>query len=161
MPSYPKTLIVRHRRENKKKCTLQPIIDRLDCHFVTYPGCTLQNLDNYILLGFEGPELSIEDIGKGIILIDGTWKKASIMQRELFDGRKIEMRSLPKNIFTAYPRRQADCSNPEQGLASIEALYVAYKLMARPSDDLLCDYYWRDAFLEKNETLFSKPLFWS
>ncbi|MCH9631880.1 MAG: hypothetical protein S4CHLAM6_01980 [Chlamydiae bacterium] len=154
MLDHPQTLIVRHRRENKKKCSLQPIVGRQDCHFFTYPGCSLPHLENHILLGFDGLEISKADCNKGIILIDGTWKRAEIMEKELFDLKKVQVRSLPKNIYTAYPRRQPDCSNPELGLASIEALYVAYWLMERDVSGLLDGYYWKDLFLEKNKDFF-------
>ncbi len=154
MFDYPQTFIVRHRRENKKKCSLQPILGRKDCQFFTYPGCILPNLENHILLGFDGPEISKADCSKGIILIDGTWKRAEIMEKELFSCKKVQVRSLPKNIYTAYPRRQPDCSNPELGLASIEALYVAYWLMERDLEGLLDGYYWKDFFLEENKYFF-------
>lgn len=145
-----KTLIIRHRKENKKKCTLEPIRHRPDCIFLNYPGCQLPNLEGYILLSFEGPPLSKKDTNQGIILVDGTWNKACLMEKQLFQNQNIKRRSLPSNLVTAYPRKQTGCSNPDQGLASIEALYVAYLILGKDATHLLDHYYWKEAFLEKN-----------
>ena len=67
----------------------------------------------------------------------------------------IEKRCIPGGFRTAYPRRQNDCPNPEEGLASIEALYIAYILMGRDPTGLLDNYHWKDLFLEKNRKLLS------
>lgn len=152
--SYPNTILIRHRKENKKKCSLEPIKGRRDCLFLSYPNTKLPDIKNYVLLGFEGKTLSKEDQAKGIILLDGTWAKASIMEKELFKGFKIERRTLPSHFKTAYPRKQTGCDLPEQGLASIEALYIAYYLLERDTSNLLDHYYWKEQFLKKNETLF-------
>lgn len=149
-----KTILIRHKRENKKKCSLEPIFHREDCIFLSYPGCKLPDVQNYVLLSFEGPLLSEKDRGFGLILLDGTWKRAVQMEKELFNNFKVERRSLPSTFKTAYPRRQLDCKNPEQGLASIEALYIAYLLTKRDAKGLLDNYYWKDLFLERNKELF-------
>ena len=56
-------------------------------------------------------------------------------------------RSLPKDIVTAYPRKTPDGSDPSNGLASVEALYMARLLMGDRDDTLLDDYYWKTKFL--------------
>lgn len=151
---YQPTLIIRHRRENKKKCTLQPIIHRTDCQFLRYPSCKLPNTDSHFLLSFDGPALSEKDQHLGIILLDGTWKRAACMYTQLFKGRQIEKRSLPQHFVTAYPRRQLDCDDPDRGLASIEALYLAYKLLGREDESLLNGYHWKEQFLQNNLVFF-------
>lgn len=155
--TYPKTLIVRHKRENKKKCSLEPIVGREDCQFISYPGCTLPDLKNYLMLSFDGPVLSEKDQGRGILLIDGTWKLAGVMEAQLFKGMNIETRSLPK-AFTAYPRCQLDCPEPGSGLASIEALYLTYLILKRDATKLLDHYYWKEKFLLLNQDLFNLTL---
>lgn len=155
----PLTLLVRHRQENKKKCSLEPIKERSDCLFLNYPSCELPPLDHYVLLSFEGPLLSKNDYDKGLILIDGTWKKASVMERQLFKEIPILKRSLPIEFITAYPRRQPDCQNPDQGLASIEALYVAYLILKRDPAGLLDRYFWKNHFLEKNRQALARYSF--
>lgn len=147
--TFPPTIILRHRRENLKKCSLRGLESREDMHFFTYPKDTLPNLDGYIMLSFDGVELSRSDADKGLFLIDATWRYAEVMQRSVLSkSRKLEVRSLPPNIKTAYPRRQDDCHEPERGLASVEALYVAYLLMGRDPKEILDTYHWREGFLQ-------------
>jgi pre-rRNA-processing protein TSR3 len=51
---------------------------------------------------------------------------------------------------TAYPRISKQGTDPDNGLASIEALYVAYHVLGRPTDGLLDRYHWAKLFLELN-----------
>jgi pre-rRNA-processing protein TSR3 len=143
----PKTLILRHRRENLKKCSLQPLLGHPDFLFLTYPKDPLPNLSRYVLLKMGAPLLTVEDREKGIFLIDGTWRLASVMERRCIP---VEERSLPCYFRTVYPRRQTLCPEPEQGLASIEALFLAYSILQRPVEGLLDRYFWRDLFLKTN-----------
>lgn len=150
MFSFPPTIILRHRRENLKKCTLRGLETREDMLFFTYPKDTLPDLSSYVLLTLDGPVLSEEDADKGIFLIDGTWRYASLMFNQLPKPHLFCYRSLPSHYQTAYPRRQLDCPDPERGLASIEALFMAYKALGRDLEGLLDNYHWKEAFLQKN-----------
>ena len=155
--TYPETIIVRHRRENLKKCSLLGLEKRSDCRFFSYPQCVrtgLGDLDSYCLLDFEGPILSLADSKVGLVLLDGTWRYAEKMKMLIPHVSSLPRRSLPPGYQTAYPRRQEDCEIPSRGLASVEALYIAYSLVGRPTEGLLDSYYWKDAFLEKNRSLF-------
>lgn len=149
MFTFPPTLILRHRRENLKKCSLRGLEGREDLRFFTYPKDPLPDLSSYVLLTLDAPELSKEDRGKGLFIIDGTWRYAETMRRQLSRPHRFEMRSLPPTCTTAYPRRQDD----ERGLASVEALYVAYCILQRESLGLLNHYYWQEDFLIKNAHL--------
>lgn len=150
MTSFPPTLILRHRRENLKKCSLRGLESRPDLRFFTYPKDQLPDLSGYILLTLDAPLLSAADKSQGIFLIDGTWRYAEIMERMLPKPHLFQMRSLPPHFQTAYPRRQEDCANPQCGLASVEALYLAYILLDRDATGLLDNYYWKKEFLNKN-----------
>lgn len=151
---FPPTIILRHRKENLKKCSLRGLENRPDCLFFTYPQqARLPDLSNYFLLALDAPSLSQADQDKGIFLIDGTWRYAELMQRQLPKPHLFQKRSLPSHFQTAYPRRQEDCPNPTQGLASIEALFLTYTLLGRPTDGLLDHYHWKEPFLEKNAPL--------
>lgn len=159
MKDFSTTYIIRHVRENLKKCSLAPL-EAQEKHrekflFFTYPYCiqgqeTLPCFDNHLLLDIEGEPLSREDATKGLILIDATWRLACKMLRNIPQIEHLPRRSLPKGFQTAYPRRQLDCPDPTEGLASIEALYIAFFLLGRPCEFLLDGYYWKTAFLEKN-----------
>lgn len=145
--TLPKTLILRHRRENLKKCSLQPLSSRHDFHFLSYPKDPLPDLSSYLLLKVGAPPLTLEDKDKGIFLIDATWRLASIMERQC---PPVEERSLPAHFRTAYPRRQTLCPDPEQGLASIEAIFLAYWILQRSTEGLLDGYFWKNSFLKIN-----------
>ena len=68
------------------------------------------------------------------------------MERHYLD---MPVRTLPP-IKTAYPRVSKLNHDPDGGLATIEAVYAALKLMNRPVEDLLDNYYWKQKFLELN-----------
>ena len=74
MFNFPPTIILRHKRENLKKCSLRGLEERPDFQFLTYPLSKLPNLDQYCILSLDAPELSIADAERGIFLIDGTWR---------------------------------------------------------------------------------------
>lgn len=150
-----KTVIVRHRRENLQKCSLRGLESHPDLAFYTYPIHGLPPLDGYILLKVGAPPLTPADSDKGLLLIDGTWRLAAVMEPRI---PVLEARSLPNGWRTAYPRRQTGCPDPEAGLASVEALYVAYLAMGRSTEGLLDHYYWGEEFLKKNELRSSARL---
>lgn len=150
MKQFPPTIILRHRRENLKKCSLRGLESREDFLFYTYPKDTLPNLKGYLLLTLDAPVLGPEDHEKGIFLIDGTWRHTKTMFQQLPQPHPFELRSLPSHFVTAYPRRQEDCSDPDRGLASLEALYLAHHLLNRPFEGLLDHYHWKELFLKKN-----------
>jgi pre-rRNA-processing protein TSR3 len=150
MNDHFKTLILRHRRENLKKCSLRGLEDRLDISFFSYPSKQLLDLSGYILLGMDAPELSREDNNKGIFLIDATWRYAQKMFHQIPNHHSLTIRSIPSCFVTAYPRRQDDCPDPSKGLASIEALYIAYLILERDPSGLLDSYHWKEKFLEIN-----------
>src|ERR1700690_1426501 len=79
MTSVPITIIVRHPKENPKKCSVLPLKGRPDISFVHYPVKKPLALDGYIRLAAEGPALSLDDRDCGILLLDGSWRWAGAM----------------------------------------------------------------------------------
>jgi pre-rRNA-processing protein TSR3 len=150
-----KTIIIRHVRENLKKCSLQGLETDDQFVFFRYPDCALGKenlpaLSGYVLLDIEGEPLSPDEAYSGIVVLDATWRLAQKMRKQIPELHCIEKRSIPKGFVTAYPRRQNDCIDPEAGLASIEAIFVAHSILGLDTSNLLNNYYWKDAFLEKN-----------
>ncbi|MCH2203164.1 MAG: hypothetical protein MK102_14425 [Fuerstiella sp.] len=143
---WPPTVMVVHPRERPSKCTVEPLRGREDFLFVRFPTKVPIPLDRYIRLGMGGPELSESDSDRGLLVLDGTWKLASRMEPFYSD---LPVRSLPA-VITAYPRVSQLYQDPEDGLATIEAVYVAHRLMRRPVSGLLDHYHWKDQFLELN-----------
>jgi pre-rRNA-processing protein TSR3 len=142
------TVILRHRRENLKKCSLRGLEGRSGLLFFTYPVDQLPDFSHFLLLKVGAPLLTLADSDRGLFLIDGTWRLAQVMEKQL--PWKLEARSLPGSYKTAYPRRQTDCPDPASGLSSREALYLANLLLGRSTDHLLDGYHWKDHFLKLN-----------
>lgn len=151
------TYILRHRRENLKKCSLRGLEKRPGFHFLTYPTSPLPDISDFVLLSLDGEPLSIKDASYGLFLLDATWRYAATMQAFVERNYKkpLKKRSIPAGFKTAYPRCQPDCPDPEAGLASIEALYIAYWVTGRDTTNLLDHYYWKDEFLAKNKAMFN------
>ena len=72
MPDHPPTIIVVHRRENRKKCSVEPLRERAGFIFWTYPDDGPESLDGYVRLGIGGPLLTEADSANGLLVIDGT-----------------------------------------------------------------------------------------
>ncbi|KAF3362107.1 Uncharacterized protein PHSC3_001418 [Chlamydiales bacterium STE3] len=154
MQSFPPTFILRHRRENLKKCSLSGLEKREDMRFFSYPISVLPPLDQHILLVMEGAEeLCVADADYGLLILDSTWRYLNKMVQFVEKDSVVVKRTLPSLFKTAYPRRQEDCVDPERGLSSIEALYVAYHLLGRDTTQLLDTYYWKDQFQQINSHL--------
>lgn len=147
------TVILRHRKENLKKCSLTGLENRSDMAFFRYPIDELPDLTDYVLLAMDAPPLSEKDAVKGLFLIDATWRYAEKMDAYVANHQTVVKRSLPGEWKTAYPRKQEDCPSPEYGLASVEALFAAYTVLGWPTDGLLDHYYWKNLFFQKNNKL--------
>lgn len=146
MSDYPPTIVVRHPNENPRKCSILPLRGRPDLIFLTFPVKEPLDLENYIRLAAEGPELSKADEACGLLLLDGSWRWAEAMTKQFLH---VPSRSL-QGFQTAYPRASKRGTDPASGLASVEALFIAYAILGRPTDGLLDHYRWKGEFLKKN-----------
>ncbi len=144
---YPPTIIVVHPRENRSKCTVEPLRTKPDFVFWTYPQCGTESLDGYIRLGIGGAPLSPNDTLCGLLVLDGTWKLAGRMESEFSE---MPVRSLSGPWQTAYPRVSKLHEDPSGGLATIEAIFAAFHEMGRPTEGLLDQYHWKDEFRQRN-----------
>ncbi len=149
--SFPSTVVLRHRKENLKKCSLTGLESRPDFKFYTYPNQSVGDLNGYIVLSFDGPLLTSKDAGHGLFILDGTWRYAEKMAKSVPSIEQMEKRSLPEGFRTAYPRRQDDCSDAERGLSSIEAIYIAYSILGYDTTGLLDRYHRKDAIIKLNQ----------
>ena len=144
---YPPTIIVRNSRENPRKCSVLPLKERPDLIFLGYPVARRPRLEGYCRLAAEGEELSSRDAGLGLLLVDGSWRWAELMNRDFLD---VPTRAL-HGYQTAYPRRSKLGTDPDNGLASVEALFLAYHILGRPTAGLLDHYHWAAEFLRLNQ----------
>ena len=145
------TVIVRDIRENPKKCSILPLRGRADLLFLSYSAnlsvpSAESDLNSYIRLAPGGPELSLEDADSGLLLLDASWRRAEGMIRAY---RHIPARSLT-GYQTAYPRVSKKGTDPANGLATVEALFLAYHILGRPTAGLLDHYRWAEEFLRLN-----------
>lgn len=144
--SYPVTVIIRDPRENSRKCSILPLKGRSDLLILRHPLLWRPPLEGYVRLAAEGPELTAADCDCGLLLLDGSWRRANRMTRHYLD---IPPRSL-HGYQTAYPRVSHLGTDPENGLATVEALYLAYRLLGRDTTGLLEHYRWGKEFLRLN-----------
>jgi pre-rRNA-processing protein TSR3 len=90
--------------------------------------------------------LSIADGSAGLLLLDGSWRWAQSMTAAFAD---VAPRSM-SGVITAYPRVYKQGTDPHNGLASVEALFIAYHLLGRDTTGLLDHYRWANEFLAAN-----------
>lgn len=149
MPTLVPTTIIRHPKERVSKCTLEPIRGRKGYDFHKATKQFSFDASGFTLLALEAPTLSIADADRPLLLLDATWRLLPQLESCL-RGEPVR-RTLPSTIKTAYPRvSKLDTEpNPLGGLASIEALYVALRLLGRDDPTLLDAYHWREIFLEQ------------
>ena len=142
--------IVRHPDENLAKCTLEPLRLRKELSFHQFNAALEVDASDAIVLSVDAPVISKADTGRSLILLDGNWKHVAKL-KSCLRGAPL-YRSLPR-VATAYPRRNDDGLDPADGLASVEALYLALKLLGHDDPSLLDQYHWREQFL-KSVALF-------
>jgi pre-rRNA-processing protein TSR3 len=93
----------------------------------------------------DAPPLTAADQGHPLLILDSTWRWLPDLESCL-DGNPIR-RSLPAGVATAYPRQSRAHQDPEGGLASVEAVYLAKRILADDDPSLLDGYHWKDEFL--------------
>lgn len=143
---WPTTIVVVHPTERRSKCSVHPLRGRDGFAFWTYPARGEEPLEGYVRLGFGGPQIGPDDRARGLLVLDGTWRRVERMERDYAD---VPVRSLPE-LVTAYPRVSKTYDDPAGGLATIEAIYAAWRLMGRDTAGLLDEYRWAEEFLERN-----------
>jgi pre-rRNA-processing protein TSR3 len=137
--------VIRHPKERVAKCSLRPLHGRADIAFRRATKGFRFDASGFVLLAVAAPELSDQDRGRPLLLLDSTWRHLPALERCIM-GEPLR-RSLPLGIKTAYPRTSKVFADPEGGLASVEALYAAMRLLGTDDPSLLDAYRWRDEFL--------------
>ena len=143
-------LILRDPRESAQKCSLTPLRGMPGVEFVAYDKRRRLDAGRRVLLHPDGAEITPADAGTPLLVIDCAWRKLPALLASV-DGDLVARRLPP--LATAYPRKSKTFEDPEQGLASIEALYAALALLGDPRPELLARYHWKDEFLRLNPSL--------
>jgi len=137
--------VIRHPKERLSKCSLRPLHGRPEITFLKATQGFRFDATGYLVLTVGAPVLSPADAGHPLLLLDSTWRYLPRLVACL-DGQPIQ-RGLPAGIVTAYPRESALFEDPVEGLASVEALYVAKRLLGHDDPSLLDGYHWKEQFL--------------
>jgi pre-rRNA-processing protein TSR3 len=141
------TVIVVHPKERRSKCTILPLRGLSGLHFARSTSVQATGtLDGYIRLDVHAAPLSNEDSDRGLLLLDGTWRWVEDLAGPFGN---LETRSI-RGVHTAYPRSSTSGPMPHGGLATVEALYAAHRILGRPTDGLLAHYHWAAPFLQLN-----------
>jgi pre-rRNA-processing protein TSR3 len=143
-------LILRDPRESIQKCSLTPLRGREDVEFLKYDPNRRYDAAGRILLHHEGELLTEDDAGAGLFLVDSSWRRLPKLLDRV-DGEPLRRRLPP--LRTAYPRKSVVFEDPDGGLASIEALYAAVRILYGPRPELLEGYRWAEEFLRLNPSL--------
>lgn len=141
------TTILRHPKERLSKCSLQPLVGREGLRFIRAKSGLRIDVSGFTILAVDASELSEEDAGRPLMLLDSTWRLLPDLEKCL-EGEPVR-RSLPKDLVTAYPRVSKISEDPFGGLASVEALYAAQRLLGVRDDSLLDNYHWKAEFLRQ------------
>lgn len=144
------TTVIRHHKERISKCSLRFLHDRPEMTFLrARPGFTF-DATGFVLLAVEAPPLTVADQGHPLLLLDSTWRWLPQLEA-CVRGAPIR-RSIPGEFSTAYPRVSKVFEDPAAGLASIEALYVARRVLGDDDPSLLDGYHWKVQFLAQLST---------
>ncbi|MEN9835434.1 MAG: hypothetical protein RL011_1627 [Pseudomonadota bacterium] len=147
------------RSERINKCTILPLADHPDMEIVRYHrGRPIPALLGDMLLHPDG--VSLDALAteqrhevKVLSAIDCTWKRLDSVLR-LVDQPLPRLVRIPPGFVTAYPRRNKQNRDPEVGLATIEAVFIAAAFLGHWDESLFGRYAFGQAFLDLNRLTF-------
>ena len=137
--------IISHPKERRSKCRLTPLEGRADISYYKARDGWSFDVTGFTVLTLGAKELSANDAGRPLLLLDSTWRLLPQLEACLH-GEGVR-RTLPP-VVTAYPRVIKIVEDPLGGFASVEALYFAKPLLGERDDSLLSAYHWRETFIE-------------
>lgn len=151
--------IVVDKGESPNKCTILPLADRQD-FIILRPARNepIQTLTGQLLLHPEGALLSElrdqQDLNVSrLSVIDSNWKWLPLMLSRVQPPLPRLVR-IPPGFQTAYPRRSKKNTDPEEGLATIEAIFIAAAFLGQWDETLFSRYHFGSEFLRINAETF-------
>ena len=139
------TTVIRHPRERIAKCSLRGLHGRTEMTFLRAAKGYTFDATGFTLLAVDARPLTAADAERPLLLLDSTWRWLPWL-RECLMGSPV-CRSVPAHVRTVYPRVSRVFEDPRGGLASVEALYVARRILGDDDPSLLDGYHWKDQFL--------------
>ncbi len=153
-------IIVDHG-ETPNKCTILPLAYRSD--FRIFRPKDPKTLQAEVLLHPEGRCLSewkqSSLASARLAAIDCVWRRLDPILDALSEQPPHRFK-IPQGFVTAYPRVSKKDYDPEGGLATIEAIFIAAAFMGSWDLSLLREYFFADEFLRLNESLFRHYEIW-
>ncbi len=160
------------KRENKKQCSIYPLKEREDFHLCYFDRGTspLPPLTADVFLHVDGISLDEwknnrrEDTSRpgvsylganslgvsSLAVIDCTWKRVDPTVRRI-EGNLPTLVKIPPTFVTSYPRKsKQEGLDPDGGLATIEAIFIAAAFLGTWDESLLDKYHFRQDFLGWN-----------
>jgi pre-rRNA-processing protein TSR3 len=144
--------------ESPNRCTIAPLADRADFRLIYVRGSGERPQGPFaspILLHPDGECLTrvAQTEVTGIATIDCVWKRLPPLLARLAGPVPRPVR-IPAGFETAYPRRNKHGLDPDGGLATIEAIFIAAALAGHWDETLLARYYFGRRFIELNARRF-------
>lgn len=151
------------RTERPKKCSILPLGYRSDFRIVRFDRRRpILPLTGSLLLHPDGVPLSRLTAGQfpsrdaiTLSAIDCNWKRLETVVSRITGPLPPRVR-VPDGFQTLYPRRNKRNLDPETGLATIEALFIASVFLGVWDESLLREYPMADEFLRVNVPVFAR-----
>ena len=147
--------IVVDHGETPNKCTVMPLVYRTD--FDIRQGRVTRALRADLLLHPEGEPLSQLSLAPDkvtcLAAIDCIWRRLTPILAGI-DAPHPPLASIPRGFVTAYPRTSKKDFDPEGGLATIEAIFIAAAFLGHWDLSLLREYFFAERFLALNSAVF-------
>ena len=144
--------------ETPNKCTIAPLAGRSDFKLIRVKGeAALGPLVSPLLLHHQGACLTtltaLSRKTGGIASVDCVWRRLDYLLGRIA-GQIPVLAKIPEGFLTAYPRFSRHTPDPDGGLATIEAIFVASALLGRWDVSLLSEYYFGRKFVALNRQRF-------
>lgn len=89
--------------------------------------------------------------------VDCVWRRLpKILPRLSWLGEPATLAKIPGGFVTSYPRTGRPLADPEGGLATVEAIFIAAALLGNWDPSLLSRYYFGRGFVERNAKRFTE-----
>ncbi|MFY7928821.1 MAG: hypothetical protein ACOVS5_08105 [Oligoflexus sp.] len=147
-------IIVDHT-ETANKCTILPLSYRSDFRIARKPKAFRWTAD--LLLHPEGQSLAdfcrAPRPVRSLAAVDCVWRRLEPILRGI-EGTPPHFVKIPEEFVTAYPRVSRKDFDPEGGLATIEAIFIAAAFVGVWDPSLLREYFFAERFLTINIEAF-------
>jgi ribosome biogenesis protein Tsr3 len=160
------------KNEKPNKCTILPQAGRIDFAIRRFArDRTLAPMSGDWLLHPEGIDMATlggkntSDLqtraleGPTLSVVDCNWRRLPAVLQKV-EGPLPPKIKIPVGFATAYPRKNRHDLDPHEGLATIEAIFIAGAFLGCWDPSLFDKYHWKAEFFAKNVAVFEKYGLW-